>query len=86
MTLDDRILDALRGATGPMTATAIAAVLDDGTTAAKIRRRIAALREDGMMVANWAGRGGGYILGTRDDILFVPLASVIAELEAQAAA
>ncbi len=84
--LDLRIVEKLMGATAPMTGQAIADAIGAGTTAVAVRRRIGCIRREGIGVVCWLGPFGGYILTTREDILYPhSVGSVIAECEAIAA-
>lgn len=82
---DKHLLFVLHEVDAPMTAKelAVATFLED-VTDHHIRLGIARLRRKGIGIVNWPGRRGGYILRTREDLLFPhSVGSVVAELDAK---
>lgn len=93
MMLKDRIIACLAAADRPLPARQIANVVyagdpDGGPLSATetVWSTIRDLRKEGVEIVNWSGRHGGYILCSREDLLYpVSVGSVIGECFALAA-
>ncbi len=85
--LKDRIIACLTAADRALPAREIANIVyagdpDGGPLSATetIWSTIRDMRSDGVEIVNWPGKFGGYILGTREDLLYpVSIGSVVAE-------